>query len=158
MNPPVRDDLDLVISRLLAVPRDLVWRAWSDTAELEKWFCPKPWRAEFPEFDMCPGGAFFTRMFGPDGEQHDWPGCFLDVVPRERIVLTSVLGADWRPLPPPMIAHTAYITMTDEAGGTRYTAQVLHADKESRDQHDAMGFQDGWGTVISQLEEVAKTY
>lgn len=149
--------LDLKISRSLDVPRDLVWRAWADPRQLERWWTPKPWTTEIRGFDLRPGGAFETIMRGPDGQESDNAGAFLDVVEQERIVFTSVLSAGWRPVPKPMLPMTAIITMADEANGTRYEALVLHADEEGHEMHKSFGFHDGWNTAIDQLAAVAAT-
>jgi uncharacterized protein YndB with AHSA1/START domain len=37
------------------------------------------------------------------------------------------------------------------SGGTRYTARVMHADQAGRDAHEAMGFEQGWGSALDQL-------
>ena len=152
-----KQDLDLEISRLLKAPRDLVWKAWTDPSHLKEWWCPKPWTTEVLAFDLVPGGAFHTLMRGPDGGISDNPGSFLDVVPRSRIVWTTALVAQWRPADNPWLPMSAYITMDDEGEHTRYVARVLHKDKASRDQHEEMGFFDGWGTCITQLEAYAQS-
>lgn len=149
------DRLDLKISRTLDVPRALVWRAWADPRQLEKWWTPKPWTTEVRGFELRPGGAFETIMRGPDGQESDNAGAFLDVVARERIVFTSVLSSGWRPVPKPMLPMTAIITMADEGEGTRYEAIVLHADEEGRELHKSFGFHEGWNTAIDQLAAVA---
>ncbi|BDB26812.1 activator of HSP90 ATPase [Cupriavidus sp. TA19] len=145
---------DLVISRLLKAPRAKVWRAWSDPELLRQWWCPKPWTTEVRAFDLRPGGAFHTFMQGPDGGTSDNPGCFLEVVPMERIVSTSALVAGYRPATP-WLSMTAVITMEDEGDGTRYTARVMHPDEATRKQHEELGFHEGWNTCITQLEEFA---
>lgn len=149
--------LDLEISRLIKAPRALVWKAWSDPAHLKAWWCPKPWTTQVLEFDMTAGGGFHTLMTGPDGATSDNPGCFLEVVPLSRLVFTSALVAQWRPAAQPWITMTARITLQDEGQGTRYVATVMHKDKPGRDQHEQMGFFDGWGTAIGQLEAYALT-
>jgi uncharacterized protein YndB with AHSA1/START domain len=149
------NELDLEISRLLKAPRSLVWKAWTDPVHLKEWWCPKPWTTEVVAFDLSPGGAFHTLMRGPDGGISDNPGTFLEIVPESRLVWTTGLVAQWRPAHEPWLAITAYITMQDEAGGTRYVARVLHKDKKSRDEHEKMGFFDGWGTCIAQLDDYA---
>jgi len=154
MNP--NDEVTLTISRLLRAPRHLVWKAWTDPAHLAQRWCPKPWTTEVLEFDLRPGGGFYTLMRGPGGETSDNPGSFLDVVPQSRIVFTSLLLAGWRPAPPPWMPMTAYISFSDEASGTRYTARVLHTDAQGRDAHEQMGFHDGWGTCIQQLDDYAR--
>lgn len=147
-------DTDLVISRVLNAPRAALWRAWTDPELLRQWWCPKPWATEVRAFDLRPGGAFHTFMQGPDGGSSDNPGSFLEIVPQQRLVFTSMLGAGWRPQSP-WLGFTAIITMEDEGQGCRYTARVMHPDKAVRDQHEQLGFFDGWNTVIGQLEAFA---
>ena len=50
---------------------------------------------------------------------------------------------------------TAIITLQDEGAGTRYIARVLHKTAEEARKHDEMGFEEGWGTAIQQLDKVA---
>lgn len=147
---------ELTISRLLEVSRPQIWRAWTDPQLLAQWWCPKPWTTEVKAFDLRPGGGFHTLMRGPDGTESDNPGCFLEVVPHERIVFTSSLGADYVPQDP-WLAMTAIITMNDEGAGTRYGARVLHKDEAGARRHAEMGFDEGWGICIDQLEALAKT-
>ena len=146
---------DLEISRLLAAPRARIWQAWADPKLLAQWWCPRPWTTEVRAFDFRAGGDFYTFMRGPDGGESDNPGCFLEVVPLERIVMTSLLTGGWRPATP-WLAMTAIISMADEGLGTRYGARVLHKDSADSDRHKNMGFFDGWNTCITQLEELAQ--
>ncbi|WP_341958630.1 SRPBCC family protein [Pseudomonas sp. RC10] len=145
---------DLIISRVLNVPRAALWRAWSDPDLLKEWWCPKPWVTEVKAFDLRPGGAFHTLMTGPDGASSGNPGSFLEVVPQSRLVFTSMLTADWRPATP-WLGFTAIVMMSDEGGGTRYTAHVMHPDEDACEQHKQLGFFDGWNAVITQLEAFA---
>ena len=146
---------DLVISRLLQVPRAALWRAWTDPTSLPVWWCPRPWTTELRAFDLRPGGAFHTVMRGPDGASSDNPGSFLQLVPQSRLVFTSVLLADWRPATP-WLPFTAVITMADEGAGTRYVATAMHPDAATRDRNAEMGFFDGWTLCIDQLAQFAR--
>jgi uncharacterized protein YndB with AHSA1/START domain len=146
----------LEISRFLAVPRARVWRAWTDPKLLAQWWCPKPWTTEVKAFDFGQGGDFHTLMRGPEGGESDNPGCFLEIVPHEKIVWTSMLTGGWRP-GTPWLGMTAIFTMADEGEGTRYVARCLHKDSADRKKHEEMGFFDGWGTCATQLEEFAQT-
>jgi uncharacterized protein YndB with AHSA1/START domain len=75
-------------------------------------------------------------------------------VPQQRLVFTSMLVGGWRP-GTPWMPFTAIITMADEGGGTRYVATVMHSDQATRDKHEQMGFHEGWGTCIEQLDAFA---
>ena len=153
---------DLVVERLLDAPRDLVWRAWSDPEQLKQWWAPRPYQTPECEMNLRPGGAFYTRMTGPDGFDSSGTGCFLEVVEGEKIVWTSALGAGYRPqdVDPEDCGgfpFTAIVTLEDNGDGrTRYKAVALHRNEKDRETHAAMGFQQGWGTCADQLGEVAK--
>jgi len=148
------DSRDLLITRLLRAPRSALWRAWSEPDLLRQWWCPKPWTTEVRAFELKPGGAFHTVMHGPAGELSGNPGSFLEVVPHARIVFTSMLTAGWRP-GQPWLGFTAIVTMADEGDGSRYIARVMHPDEATRERHEKLGFFDGWGTVVTQLDELA---
>ena len=151
------EKLDLEISRFVAAPRAKMWRAWSDPKLLAQWWCPKPWTTEVRGFEFRAGGVFQTIMRGPNGEggEDDAPGIFLEIVPQERIVFTSCLTTGWRPCTP-WLPMTAIFTFADEGDGTRYVARCRHADADNAKKHEEMGFFDGWGTCMTQLEELAK--
>ena len=39
--------LDLVLERVVDVPRELVWLAWTSPAHVKKWFTPAPWHRDY---------------------------------------------------------------------------------------------------------------
>lgn len=147
-------ELDLVLTRIVPVPRRLVWLAWTRPEHLVKWFTPAPWRTLEAEIDLRPGGIFRTVMQGPEGPPMDNAGCYLEVVENERLVFTDALLPGWRPAPNPFF--TAMLTLEAVEGGTRYTARAMHKDSADREKHAAMGFADGWGKALDQLVEVAR--
>ena len=116
-----------------------------------QWFTPAPWTTPEMEVDLRPGGIFRNVMQSPDGERMTNGGSFLEVVPNERLVWTSALLPGFRPAPPrsdfPHI--TAAILLAPEGSGTKYTAIVMHPTEEGRQQHEAMGFHNGWSTPRS---------
>ena len=60
--------LDLVLERIVDVPRELVWMAWTAPEHLKKWFTPVPWTTVDCEIDLRPGGIFRTVMRSPEAE------------------------------------------------------------------------------------------
>jgi len=40
--PPVNPELDLVLQRVVPVPAERVWSAWTTASHLKQWFCPTP--------------------------------------------------------------------------------------------------------------------
>ena len=141
--------LDLVLERVVDVPRELVWAAWTKPKHIVKWFTPAPWITTHCEIDLRPGGMFRTTMRSPEGKDFPNTGCYLEVVPNERLVFTDTLLPGYRPSANPFF--TAIIALEKQGKGTRYTATAIHRDAAGRKQHEEMGFHQGWGTALDQL-------
>lgn len=150
---------DLVLERIIDVPPEKVWRAWTIPEQLKQWFTPAPWTTVACEIDLRPGGIFRTVMRSPEGEANEDTGCYLEVVPNERLVWTGALLPGYRPAPAARddIVFTAIILIEPHNAGTKYTAIAIHRDVEGCAQHAAMGFHAGWGAALDQLVAVAKS-
>ncbi len=159
MNKPliIKPDpkLDLVLERVIDVPRDLVWKAWTTPEHIVKWFTPKPWSTKECEIDLRPGGMFRTVMVSPEGKEFPDMGCYLEVVPNERLVFTDALLPGYRPSENPFF--TGVVSFASEGSSTRYTAMAIHRDEAGKKQHEEMGFHDGWGKALDQLVAHVKT-
>ena len=151
--------LDLSFSRVVNVPRALVWRAWTEPELLKPWFCPLPWKTIDCEIDLRPGGIFRTAMQSPEGAEFPNAGCYLEVLPQQKLVWTNALLPGYRPIKPAAMGDaneadflfTAMLELADADQGTRYTASVIHADEAGCQKHAAMGFEAGWGVALDQL-------
>lgn len=158
-------ELDLILERIVDVPRKLVWQAWTTPEKLMPWFCPLPWKTVDCKIDLRPGGIFRTVMQSPEGQQFPNSGCYLEIIENEKLVWTNALEPGFRPAkqalanpdhPCEEFVMTATILLKAVTGGTKYTAHVMHANKEARIAHEQMGFQDGWGTCLDQLVAIIK--
>jgi len=158
--PDLDPTRDLVLERLVDVPPELVWMAWTRPEHVKKWFTPAPWTTVDCEIDLRPGGVFRTVQRSPEGEELPNPGCFLEIVPQRKLVWTDALEPGFRPsrLEPRLpFRFTAAILLEPQGKGTRYRAIVMHKDEASRKQHDEMGFQVGWGAATDQLAAYARS-
>jgi uncharacterized protein YndB with AHSA1/START domain len=156
--------LDLVFERVVDVPRELLWRAWTTPELLKQWFTPAPWTTVDCEIDLRPGGVFRTTMRSPEGQEFPGLGCYLEVVDNERLVWTNALGPGYRPTRRPAddsceaFAFTGVVSLAPHGKGTQYTALVIHGDEASCKRHADMGFHEGWGKALEQLVALAKTF
>ena len=142
---------ELTISRFINAPPAIVWKAWSTPEHLAKWWIPSPIECKVIKLDLIPGGGFVTRMREGGGDfQPHVDGCFLEIVPENSLIFTTVLTEGWQPTDP-WLALTAIITFEAEGSGTRYASRVLHKNPEDSRKHEDLGFHDGWGTAIDQL-------
>ena len=158
-------ELDLQFERIVDVPREKIWAAWTTPKLLMPWFCPLPWKTIECEIDLRPSGIFRTVMQSPEGQQFPNSGCYLEVIPNEKLVWTNAMEPGFRPAkqaaanpdhPCEEFMMTATILLESVASGTKYTAHVMHANKEARIRHEQMGFKEGWGTCLDQLVAMIK--
>jgi len=147
------NDRELVLSRVIPVAREKLYRCWTEPELLKQWFAPAPYTTPVAELDVRPGGANRIVMRDPDGNDLPNPGVYLEVVPNERLVITDAYTGEWQPSERPFM--TVILTFEPAPGGTRYTARVRHWSAEDRKEHEEMGFHEGWGQCADQLAALA---
>jgi uncharacterized protein YndB with AHSA1/START domain len=65
-------DCEIVSSRIVNFPRELVFAAWTDPNHLKNWWGPAGFTNTFNEFDLRPGGKWSFIMHGPErGNYHN---------------------------------------------------------------------------------------
>ena len=144
--------LDIVIERFVDAPARLVWEALTKPEHLKEWYMPKAWgRVSRTEMDVRPGGIFSIDITVTDGQEVPNLGCFLEVLPMERLVWTSMLFPGYRPAVFDDIPITAIITMEAAGTGTRYVFTALHRNEADLETNKSSGFYEGTGIAIDQL-------
>jgi len=141
--------LDLVLERVIDLPPERIWAAWTRPDLVRQWFAPAPWTTVDCEIDPRPGGIFRVVMCPPEGGDIPVMGCFLELVPNEKLVWTDALGPGFRPAATPFI--TVVIQLARQGAGTRYQAIALHATEAIRRQHEEKGFLSGATQCLDQL-------
>ncbi|MEO8195260.1 MAG: SRPBCC family protein [Thermoanaerobaculia bacterium] len=144
--------LDFAIERFIDAPVRLVWEALTKPEHLKEWYMPKAWgRVSRAEMDVRPGGIFSIDIAVGDGPEVPNLGCFLDVIPLQRLVWTSMLFPGYRPAVFDDIPITAIVTMELEGSGTRYVFTALHRSEADLETNMSSGFYDGTEIAINQL-------
>ncbi|MBV8882315.1 MAG: SRPBCC domain-containing protein [Planctomycetaceae bacterium] len=148
INPKV----DLVLERFIDAPKRLVWEALTKPEHLREWYMPKAWGTVAGcELDVRPGGAFSIDIATADGRVFPNLGCFLEVVPAERLSWTSMLFPGYRPAVFDDIPITAIVVLETQGTGTRYVFTALHRDEADFEKNKASGWQQGTEIALDQL-------
>jgi uncharacterized protein YndB with AHSA1/START domain len=143
---------DIVLERFIDAPKRLVWEALTKPEHLKEWYMPKPWGAVSKcEMDVRPGGIFSIDIATANGQAVPNLGCFLEVVPMERLVWTSMLFPGYRPAVFDDVPITAIITMETVGTGTRYVFTALHRDEADCEKDKESGWLEGTEIALDQL-------
>src|SRR4051812_17593427 len=80
---------EITITRVFDAPRERVWRAWTEPAEIARWWGKRGWNTpvESVELDVRPGGAFrLNSIAETDGAEMPLEAVYREVVAPERLV------------------------------------------------------------------------
>jgi uncharacterized protein YndB with AHSA1/START domain len=152
---------EFVITRVLDAPRAVVWRAWTEAEQLQRWFGPKGCTVPSCSVDLRPGGLFHYCMQTPDGHVMWGKWIFREIAPPEKLVVIVSFsdaqgGVTRHPLSPTWPLETlSTMTLKELAGKTELTLcwapyGATEAESQTFDSsHESMT--QGWTGTMDQL-------
>lgn len=157
------DQAEFFITRTFDAPRELVWRAWTEPAQLAQWWGPSQITNPVCEMDLRPGGSYRIVMRLPDGTDYPIKGVFIEIAPPERLVMTldcSEHPDEWHDLVKPdrskeernpageMVQTTLFENLGEK---TRLTLRTRFNSAEIRNAMVKMGMTEGWSQSLDRL-------
>ena len=142
-------DREIVITRVIQAPRDLVWEVWTNPDHVAKWWGPNGFTNTILSMDVRPGGVWRFIMHGPDGVDYPNKIVFIEVVKPERLVYshgddTDNGEADFQ----------TTFTFEEHAGQTTVTLRALFVSAEARDKAvREVGAIEGGNQTLGRLAE-----
>ena len=83
-------DREIIISRTLNAPVELVWEAWTNPEHIANWWGPNGFTNTITKMDLTPGGEWLLVMHGPDGTDYKNKSIFKEIVPHKKIVFQHI--------------------------------------------------------------------
>ena len=140
-------DLELVVTRTVNGPRDLVFEAWTDAELLRQWWVPKSAGITLLscEVDARVGGGYRLTFANGTEEPMAFFGRYLEVTPPSRLVWTNEESED-------TVVTTA--TFADDHGRTRVVVHDRYLSKQALDDAIASGSTSWNEETFDQLDEL----
>ncbi|MBV6425422.1 MAG: hypothetical protein NAOJABEB_03240 [Steroidobacteraceae bacterium] len=141
----------IVVSREFAAPVALVWRAYSESALLDQWWGPSPWRAETRHMDFSVGGHWLYAMVGPQQERHWGRMNYLAIDLHRRIDIEDVFCDDQGRADPDLPTSRGHMTFVATSTGTRVDFEMRYQTEAELQKIIEMGFEQGITVCLEQL-------
>src|SRR5205809_3798266 len=142
-------DREIVGSRIMDAPPELVFKAYTDPDLIPRWWGPRRYATTVDKMDLRPGGVWRFVHRAADGGEYAFNGVYREIVPPKRLVYTfNYEGAP---------GHEAVETVTfeeAEGGKTRMTDHLLFESREERDGMLNSGMEEGGAESIERLAEL----
>jgi uncharacterized protein YndB with AHSA1/START domain len=147
-NAERKSQRELVSSRIINGPLELVFDAWTNIELFKKWWVPKSATItlESCEIDVRTGGTYHL-VFSAGGQSAEFFGKYVEVTPYSRLVWTNdECGVD--------AATITTVTFEEVSGTTLVIVHDLYPSKESLDDAITTGSSGAMPAQLDQLDQL----
>jgi uncharacterized protein YndB with AHSA1/START domain len=153
--PSATADREIVISRVIDAPRELVFEAFTAVAHLSRWWGPEGFTTTTRTFEFRVGGVWDFVMHGPDGTDYQEWISWTEIAPPERI---AMLHGESHGDPN---AFESVLTLTPAGAGTRIEMRAVFPTKALRDEavakyHAIEGGEQTLSNLAAYVSEIAR--
>ena len=121
-------DREIVISRVIDAPRELVFEAFTEVRHLSRWWGPDGFTTTTRAFEFRVGGVWDFVMHGPDGTDYQEWICWTEIAVPARIALRH---GESRGDPN---AFESFLTFAPDGARTRLEMRTVVPTRELRDE------------------------
>ena len=120
---------EIVLTRMVAAPRELVWKLWTEPEHVPRWWGPTGFTTTTQEMDVRAGGRWRFTMHGPDGRDYPNLITYLEVEEPARLVYQHGGEVGLEP-----VNFKTIVTLEELAPGrTRVTLHSIFPSAKARD-------------------------
>jgi uncharacterized protein YndB with AHSA1/START domain len=148
LHPAASPALAINVRHVLRAAPERVFRAWTESEELRRWFAPGPdYRIPFAEVDLRVGGRYRVGMQGPAQTKPSVAaGVYEQITPPSRLVFTW----RWEDAPPESPSTRVTVEFLAHGNGTELVlTHETFTDAKDRDEHAS-----GWEGCLNNLERL----
>jgi len=148
-------DREIVISRVIDAPPELVFEAFTEVRHLSQWWGPDGFTTTTQSFEFRVGGQWDFVMHGPDGTDYPEWIAWTDIAPPARIALRH---GEFRDDPN---AFESVLTFAPDGAATRIEMRTVFPTKEMRDEavekyHAVEGGRQTLGNLAAYVAETVQ--
>lgn len=151
-----KENKNILVKKVFLAPVEWVWDAWTESALLDQWWAPKPWKAVTKTMDFREGGHWLYCMEGPKGEKTCGKEVYKSINNLKNFEAVDTFcdenGTDNKELPT-LYWNTKFNTVDTK---TEVTIELKFDSASDLEKILAMGFKEGFEAALGNLEEFLK--
>jgi len=141
-------DREIIISRLIDAPRELVWEAMTKPEHVVHWWGPNGFTNTLQKMDFRVGGEWHHVMHGPDGRNYPSRSVYTAIDKPHRIEFCT--GGTYKGDPNAIFEAIWTFEVVD--GQTKVTIHLLFPDAEARKMAlEKIGAIEGGNQTLARL-------
>jgi len=154
----MENNKELTLNRTFDVPRETVWKYWTDPELVQKWWGPQGVTNPTCVWEVKPGGNIHIVMLAGEelGELkgQKWPmtGKFLEISAPEKLKFSANALVEDKPI----LEHVTTLTLTEKDGKTYMTVHVVVTMTTPEAEGPLSGMEMGWNQQLDKLVKEVK--
>ena len=116
----IKTEKEMIFSRIVNAPRELVFDVWTIREHVEKWWGPDGFTTTSKQFELKPEGVWLFTMHGPDGIDYPNKIVFMEIDRPSKLVYRHSDDEGVEP-----VRFHSEVTFEEENGKTLITMHMI---------------------------------
>lgn len=142
---------EIMVSRTIDAPPDVVFDVWTDPAHVTHWWGPRGFSTTTHEWSLRPGGLWRFTMHGPDGVDYPNRVVFLEVDRPDRLVYRHTGVEETHTSD---VRFLAAVLFAPRGGGTEVTLRMIFDNPEELETVSRFGAVEGAHHTLERFSEM----
>ncbi len=148
-----KENNTITVKKAFAAELPLVWKAYTDSEILDKWWAPKPWKARTKSMDFREGGQWLYAMVGPNDEEHWSIANYLKIQNQKSFTVKDGFTDSEGNINHDMPQSRWETDFTPIEGGTQVVFHITYPSLADLEATIQMGFKEGLTIAAEGLDE-----
>lgn len=149
-----KENSAVLVTREFAAPVALVWNAWTTAEMLDKWWAPKPYRAETKTLEFKVGGHWLYAMVGPESDKIWCRADYLSIDSQKSFSASSAFCDESGKVSTDFPVTTWHNSFTQEGNKTKVTIRLQFDSVMDMEKYIELGFKEGFTMALGNLDEL----
>jgi len=144
----------LFIKREFSASPEDVWKAWTESELLDRWWAPKPWKAKTKSMEFREGGMWLYAMVGPDGTENYARADYESIIPYKSFSVSDSFCDENGIINPELPGMHWKVAFEKSTDGTLVNIEITLRSEADIEKIIEMGFKEGFDMALGNLDEI----